>query len=305
MDFKKTFHKLLKVNFFIKYAPNAVRAAGEKAMNLHCVTYLYNFLARHNDVSETERENARAYFNEAGLKIEENISWLADDLSKKTYANMLEYRCTHKNKPVREAAQKPKQQYRDAVVGFCSKEVFVDVGAFLGETTCGIYKIIRKSIGKGSVDFTSLLIEPDDFNFSVCRKNVLDAGFKAFAEKCAVGSTNKTEKFSGGIYGSSRISDSGEKTVKVTTIDSLCKKHGVEPTYIKYDVEGCEREALKGTHTTIERFRPRLAVSIYHSDEDMVEIIRDIRSRYPFYDFYIRHYSGFFADTILYCIPQK
>lgn len=66
-----------------------------------------------------------------------------------------------------------------------------------------------------------------------------------------------------------------------------------------------ENLALTGTHETILKFRPRLAISIYHSDEDMVEIIQRISRNYPFYDLYVRHYTGFFAETVLYCIEKK
>ena len=72
---------------------------------------------------------------------------------------------------------------------------------------------------------------------------------------------------------------------------------------MKFDIEGGETEALLGSKNVIEKFRPRLAISIYHSDKNMVDIIQYINQTYPFYKLYVRHYSGFFAETVLYCIP--
>lgn len=124
-------------------------------------------------------------------------------------------------------------------------------------------------------------------------------------EKCGAGSSEDTASFNSGIFASSRLSDTGKSTIKLKTIDSMCKKHNIAPTFIKYDIEGAEQDALKGSHETILRFRPRLAILIYHSDADMVEIIQTIKELYPFYKLYIRHYSNFFADTVLYCIPKR
>lgn len=53
-------------------------------------------------------------------------------------------------------------------------------------------------------------------------------------------------------------------------------------TYIKMDVEGAELNSLIGAHKTIKREHPRLAISIYHSD-DMLNIIEYIKENYPFY----------------------
>ena len=59
MDFKNVFHKLLKHNPLIMLAPNAVRCIGEWAMDLKCVTFIYNFLCRRNEVEAKKREAAR------------------------------------------------------------------------------------------------------------------------------------------------------------------------------------------------------------------------------------------------------
>ena len=73
--------------------------------------------------------------------------------------------------------------------------------------------------------------------------------------------------------------------------------------YIKYDVEGSEREALEGTSQTIERCRPLLAVSLYHRVEDLWRIPLALHERYPFYRrFSLRLPVGIPAwDLMLYC----
>lgn len=98
----------------------------------------------------------------------------------------------------------------------------------------------------------------------------------------------------------SHISESGNATVHVTSLDRFLE--GREVTYIKMDIEGSELEALKGAAETIKNNKPRLAISIYHKPEDILEIpsfILDLNSEYRFY---IRHYSMTWFDTVLYAI---
>lgn len=303
MDFKNIFHKLLKSNPLIRLAPNAVRCMGEWAMDLKCVTFAYNFLCRHNEIEAKKRESAKAYFSQEREKIEENISWLSDEQSKEVYLSIIEYRCTGHNASVKRVAEKASCKYLDHLVGFTPKESFLDVGGFFGETTVSVYKRICRMYSKEQIDFSAVVIEPDNYNYTVCSKKLSRCGIEFIAEKCAIGEQCGKARFSGDIMGSCRFNDDGEKCVEVSTVDVLCQKHCFVPSYIKFDIEGAETEALKGSQEVIDKFRPRLAVSIYHSDKDMVEIIREIKSRHPFYSFYIRHYSGFFAETVLYCIP--
>lgn len=55
----------------------------------------------------------------------------------------------------------------------------------------------------------------------------------------------------------------------VTTIDALVSELALDRVdFIKMDIEGAERNALRGGRTTIGRFRPRLAVSAYHLPDD-------------------------------------
>ncbi len=68
------------------------------------------------------------------------------------------------------------------------------------------------------------------------------------------------------------------------------------------DVEGVELKSLMGAHDTILRDRPKLAVSIYHKYEDMIQIPLYIKSLVPEYRLYVRHYSNNACETVLYAI---
>ena len=77
----------------------------------------------------------------------------------------------------------------------------------------------------------------------------------------------------------------------MTAID-LCAECS-DASFIKMDIEGAEMKALQGAKDTIKRNHPVLAISIYHSNEDMVRIIPYIHGLIPQYDLYIRHHTDY------------
>jgi FkbM family methyltransferase len=85
---------------------------------------------------------------------------------------------------------------------------------------------------------------------------------------------------------SSRINDGTNGiSVEQKTIDHMVFIEGKiqRVDFLKMDIEGNERFALRGARETIARFRPRLAICAYHLPDDfqvISEIIREIEPRY-------------------------
>ena len=73
----------------------------------------------------------------------------------------------------------------------------------------------------------------------------------------------------------------------------------------KMDIEGAEREALKGCESTIKTFFPKLAICIYHLPDDLWEIPYWLMTKFPEYEYYIRHYRDNATETLLYAVPSK
>jgi FkbM family methyltransferase len=73
--------------------------------------------------------------------------------------------------------------------------------------------------------------------------------------------------------------------------------------FIKLDVEGFEMQVLLGAKIAINKFRPKLALSVYHKPDDMFEILLYIKEHHPFYKFYLGHYTIHSEETVLYCDP--
>ena len=100
----------------------------------------------------------------------------------------------------------------------------------------------------------------------------------------------------------SMISEETDNYIEVDTIDHIAA--GNEVTYIKMDVEGAELEALKGAENTIRKYRPILGISIYHKQQDLIDIPQYIKSIAPEYKFYFRVHKKLAIDTVLYGIIE-
>lgn len=86
--------------------------------------------------------------------------------------------------------------------------------------------------------------------------------------------------------------------IQVDTIDNLCGEEKV--TLIKMDIEGSEQAALRGAVNVIKRDKPRLAICIYHTFEDLYEIPFMIKDMVPEYKIYIRHHAYSHCETVVY-----
>lgn len=75
--------------------------------------------------------------------------------------------------------------------------------------------------------------------------------------------------------------------------------------FIKLDVEGSELDVLKGGLLTIKKDRPQMAVSIYHTIDDFVNIPLYLHEVLDDYIFHLGHYSYDLFETVIYAIPKE
>lgn len=84
------------------------------------------------------------------------------------------------------------------------------------------------------------------------------------------------------------------------TIDSFVAEVNTAVDLIKLDVEGSEMNVLKGARDSIVRWKPKLAISIYHRKEHMFEIPEFLLSLHADYNFSISVNNPSFVDMVLY-----
>jgi len=91
--------------------------------------------------------------------------------------------------------------------------------------------------------------------------------------------------------------------VNTATIDELVNEGKIEKVdFIKMDIEGAETEALKGAEKTIRKFKPKLAICLYHSEKDFKDIPEFIKNLNLGYKFYFNHYTMHAEESVLFCI---
>jgi len=187
------------------------------------------------------------------------------------------------------------QQYFPEFLKLSDDEVFVDCGAFDGDT---IISFINKTKGKYSKIYA---FEPDKNNIEKLFKNTsLFNNIEIIEKGCF--SCKDTLYFHDGEGISSSISNQGNVIIEVDAIYNVVSG---KVTFIKIDIEGSELQALKGGQRTIRKNLPVLAVSVYHKPEDLFSLPQYIYELSDSYKFYLRHYGLWSSELVLYAISNK
>jgi FkbM family methyltransferase len=95
------------------------------------------------------------------------------------------------------------------------------------------------------------------------------------------------------------------KAETITIDDYVKEKQLKQVDFIKMDIEGAEVPALAGAVETIRRFHPKLAICVYHKQDDFFKIPFLIRDIDPGYSFYLGHYTIHREETVLYAKYKK
>lgn len=172
-------------------------------------------------------------------------------------------------------------------------EVFVDVGSYDGESAC-----FFADWAKGEYQ-QIFCLEPDPANQQKIRERMAGRPNVTIVPKGAWDEATELRFVADGRK-QSHVGDEGDTIVPVDTIDHILGD--VRPTFIKMDIEGSELRALKGAEQAIRKYRPKLAISIYHRPEDIFTLPDLLLTYHSDYRFYLRHYSLGYFDTVLYAI---
>ncbi len=220
---------------------------------------------------------------------------LEDEKSVRTFDNLLDYRVNGQANLIKEVQENMHEQYFPGTEIFTLQpgEVFIDAGAYSGETS--------EAFSKWCGDYSKIyLMEPDTLMFQVASEYIKLKNIKnvIFVNKGAYSYATEIAFVNDAALGSSNINKSGTDEIRTISIDDML--NGEKVTYIKMDIEGAEMEALCGAEKTIRKYMPKLAISVYHKDDDIWKIPCYIKRKYPQYKLFIRHYTPFTTETILY-----
>ena len=176
--------------------------------------------------------------------------------------------------------------------------VVFDIGAFKGDTA---YFFSKKCSNKARI----YAFEPDDYTFQILEKIKDKYKLNNVIASNILFSNSETE-----INFLSMDLNRPAVKMKSTTIDKFVEENNIEKIdYIKMDVEGAERNILEDSIKTIKKFKPSLAIAIYHGGklfmEDFYNIpifIKNVINED--YEYYIRTFHPAGLETILFCKPK-
>jgi FkbM family methyltransferase len=232
--------------------------------------------------------SARSLFLKYEEGIDKLLGLLADEESKHWVDRILQFRITG-NYSCLPSPDTENQYVPRGLERWADPLRFIDCGAYNGDT-------IDLLIAHGYNIQKILAFEPDPGNYDHLVKKFPDKD-RVFLP-CGVSSSNHLAKFViGAGEGSHQVSDGGV-SIQMVRIDDVMPDF--KPNLIKMDVEGGEIDALQGAGSTISRFRPGLAVSLYHRPEDLWQIPLLIDSWNLGYRFYVRGHLHSSFESVLY-----
>ncbi|MEZ4915723.1 MAG: FkbM family methyltransferase [Chitinophagales bacterium] len=96
--------------------------------------------------------------------------------------------------------------------------------------------------------------------------------------------------------------DNSKDSIQSICIDDFVKNADLQKIdYIKMDIEGAEEKALKGAIETIIKYKPTLAISVYHKDDDFEKLTKLIDDLDLGYKFYLDYYTAIGMEIVLFC----
>ncbi len=204
----------------------------------------------------------------------------SDERSKLLYDSIIEYKLTGKPELLTKYISEPDEAYTDILHPKYYKNTF-DLGAYNGDTALKLCEYVQPDCIINAVEPNVKLFNKLCFN-TVNRPNINPILSAAWNERTIL------EFNIGRGRGAAVNKQRKTKTVEICadTLDNMANGNSVD--YIKYDVEGTEKEALEGSRRTIKEFLPELCVSVYHKSRDIFALPIMLSEISGDYDFFLR-----------------
>jgi FkbM family methyltransferase len=197
--------------------------------------------------------------------------------------------------PVRDTTYFPPDLFR-----LKEGEVFIDCGAYDGDTILSFLEQPNGPSGR----IHSFEADPNNFRRLEQTVSQLPQRGSIAVNNLAVGSSNGSVLFCASGNEASYVSpNSGDTRVNCVALDKALD--GLDPTFIKMDIEGAELDALTGASQLIKRCSPVLAICSYHRQDHLWKIPLLIRSFNSGYRFYLRPHLLEGWDLVCYAVPPS
>jgi len=168
--------------------------------------------------------------------------------------------------------------------------VILDCGAYVGDSLSAWAR-------NRSSNLRIVAFEPNSDAFRQLSKRAATARNETIT--LPLGVTDESGQFT--VLGSgvsSRLTKDPQGSVHGCALDDVVQ--GLPVSFIKMDIEGGELDALRGAFTTIKRWRPTLAISVYHRPEDLLTIPLWVHRQFPGYEISLECYAHQYFESVMY-----
>ncbi len=232
----------------------------------------------------------RKYYEEHKKDLDAVEKMLGDEKSKKAFRNTILFKLTGDPKYLWEIESDKKEDLL-SLVPFEKGDIYLDLGAYDGDTALE-WDALFPDHG------TIIAVEPNKKTYGKLVENCKEIPFFIPLERAAW-NRNEELSFSGKSGRSAAVSESGTVKVQGAPPDEMTKT----ARFIKYDVEGAEKEAIEGSRRLICEEKASLCISAYHRTEDLFALPLQVKKMQPEYKVYFRHSPYVPAwDTFFYFI---
>jgi FkbM family methyltransferase len=232
------------------------------------------YKSRWGDTSEIE-----SHLNELkAILADDKSKWLVEEICRKRKNLDADYSKIYEGH----------QYFVEELVQREPEAVFVDAGAYDGQT-------IQQFIDFQENKFKKVYaFEMNEKNF----KRIQTLDFDKRVELYNLGLWNEKTTCAYSQDEDSSSLGAGDYIAECITLDEVV---GDEPvTFIKMDIEGAEIPALNGAKKCIQKWKPQLAICIYHKQNDLWQIPFLVHEMVPEYKLYVRHHMHDINETVLY-----
>ncbi len=183
------------------------------------------------------------------------------------------------------------------IIPHSNNQVFVDVGAYIGDTTMDFINTYN--------NYKNIYCYEITLETMAKLKNNLSKYNNIIFKNKAVTNENSIMYLKESSVNSSanQIDNNGTIEIKTVSLDNdILEKIDI----IKMDIEGGEYDALIGCKNHIINDNPTLLISVYHNNEDLWKLPKLINKFNNNYNYYLRYYSNYIFPTeiVLFVIPK-
>ena len=225
----------------------------------------------------------RSFYEANKESIEAVSERLSDDASRECFSNYVDYKLTGDISYLEKSESDPDSEFALLKEAGCG--CFVDLGAYYGDT-------LKRYLERLPCLTSAVAVEPERHSFKKLEACAKELGSDIRCIHALVGKTTGAEKVSSSrgrgtrTLSASNVELKNTVDIDVITVDSLSLDN---VSFIKFDVEGSESDAIEGARETIQKYRPVMKIACYHRSEDVFAIVQKVLEIRDDYKIYMRH----------------